>query len=121
MTTTYDFAFCTKYRFQVLQPSMSAEITRMVSAVATTFGSSVQKVNYELDFVHIQANVNANVSPVDLLASFKGSLSFGLQKEYPSVKNTYYGKAMFDRDFFAVTTGTTQGTLDAWKLLHPVG
>ena len=117
---TYDFAFCTKYRYDVIKPEMVTTALQLIDSVAGGYNAAVIATpEVELDFVHVRVSCPEATSPVELLGVFKGTLSIGLQGAYPEVKARYYGKMMFDRSFFRTTTAATEGELVAWKNEHP--
>jgi REP element-mobilizing transposase RayT len=115
---TYDFAFCTKYRYDVLTPEIVVTRTReLIAEVAANNGGSVEETpRVDTDFVYARLSVPESKAPKDVLNSLKGWLSVYLQKEYSAIRARYYGKPMFDRSFFRISNGpATTEELDDWK------
>jgi REP element-mobilizing transposase RayT len=115
---TYDLAFCTKYRYDVLTPEIVVNRTReLISEVAANNGGTVEGTpRVDTDFVYARLTCPESKAPKDILNSLKGWLSVHLQAEYSDIRARYNSKTMFDRSFFRISNGpATTEELNAWK------
>lgn len=117
---TYDFAFCTKFRYDVLKPKMLAKTGQLLDDVAASFnGNVLGNARVDEDFIHVRVRCPEDVAIKDLLFALKGKLSVWLQEEYPELVTVFNKKPMFDRSFFRTNSAASTEELDAWKNQHP--
>jgi REP element-mobilizing transposase RayT len=117
---SYDFAFCTKFRYDVIKQNMLTHARDGINKVAEDFDASVLGTpKIDEDCVHVRMQCTEETSPVELLRTLKGWLSIYLQEQYPEIKEAYYGKNMFDRSFYRATSAASDQEIDDWKNQTP--
>lgn len=119
MATTYDFAFCTKYRYDTLKNNMVNKARTILSEVATSFNAElIGNARVDEDFITLKLRCDDNESTYDLVNAMKGALSLYLQNEFASIRAIYNGKNCFDKSFFKSSHGASKSELDAWRDQH---
>lgn len=117
---TYHFAFCTKYRYDVLKQKMVTRSRQLLEEVAMGYGADIQGTpKVDEDFVAVRVRCSEDTPLYELQFALKGKLSVYLQSEYPELHAIYHGRTMFDRSFFRSGTEASNEELDAWKGQHP--
>lgn len=113
---TYDFAFCTKFRYDVIEQKMLTHAREGINKVAEDFSASVLGTpKIDADCIHVRMRCSEETSPVELLRTLKGWLSIYLQDKYPEIKDVYYGKNMFDRSFYRSNSAASDQEIADWK------
>jgi len=119
MATTYDLAFCTKYRYDALKNKMVNKARTLLNEVAIKFNATIQgNARVDEDFIQVKVRCDDNTSTFDLVNALKGALSVYLQDEYAEIRALYNRKNCFDKSFFRSDHGASDDELNAWRDEH---
>ena len=120
---TYDFAWVTKFKFDLLTAGESGNIPQLrnlLADVVSSWGGLVLGTVRAVDnLVHARIRLSDTVPPKAALDDIKGQLSFLMQEEYPELKAEYYGKYMWEKSFFRSTETPDDSVVDAWAAKIP--
>jgi putative transposase len=98
--------FVTKYRRHVFTKEILSDLKSIFSNVCTDFGATLEEMEGEKDHVHLLITYQPKYSISKLVNSLKGVSSRLIrQKEYPSVRESLWGKALWSPSYFAGSCG----------------
>ena len=70
------------------------------------YGIQVKEANWEVDHIHILFEAKPSTNLVKFINSYKSASSRIIKKQYPVIKKEFYGKVLFWKTgYFITTTG----------------
>ena len=98
--------FVAKYRRKVFTKEILADMRQIFESVCTDFEAQLVKFDGEHDHVHLLVNYPPKVSISKLVNSLKGVSSRMIrQKNYPSICEKLWGRALWSTSYFAGSCG----------------
>ena len=101
----YHIVWIPKYRKRVLKGEIARRIKELVEECAEVKGWHIEEINIQLDHVHVLIQLKPDVSVSKSVQLIKGKSSRIIRKEFPSLKEFYWGKNFWSDGFFAETVG----------------
>jgi|TARA_B110000196_G_C20728399_1_gene467478 putative transposase len=98
--------FVTKYRRKVFTKDILNHLQNIFSSVCSDFEAELLEMDGEYDHVHLLINFSPKVAISKLVNSLKGVSSRLIRKKnYPSIQNALWGKALWSPSYFAASCG----------------
>ena len=101
----YHIVWVTKYRYGVLRGEIGVRVREIIRQVCNELDVKILTGHVSKDHVHLLVSVPPNVSVSYLVQRLKGRSSRKLQQEYSELNRRYWGRHLWARGYFAVTTG----------------
>ena len=113
---TIHIIFVTKYRRKVLTEKMLQSLKQYFLAIIKAWDCSMVEFNGEQDHVHLLVSIKPNKRISDLIGNLKSSSCKNLWRDYPMLKETYWGKKVLwtPSYFVASCGGVTIETLEKY-------
>lgn len=117
---TYDFAWVTKFRYNVIKPEMVVRTRELLAEAAAKFDATlIGTPRVDTDFIALRVECSEQISPMEILRTFKGWVSVYLSNEYPEVFSRFGNKNFFAIDYFrTIDSPATTEQLNAWRDAH---
>lgn len=101
----YHIVWVTKYRYPVLTGSISVRTRDILRQICNQMDVEIVKGHVSKDHVHLLVSVPPSIAISALLQKLKGTSSRKLQQEYTELKKRYWGRHLWARGYFVVSTG----------------
>jgi len=101
----YHFVFVTKYRYQVLKGDVGLKVRDLIKQTCDFFEIEIKKGAVSPDHVHIFVSAPPNMAPSEIMSRIKGRSARKLFEVFPELKKRYWGKHLWARGYFCVTSG----------------
>lgn len=103
----YHIVWIPKYRKRVLKGPIAKRIEELIIECADVNRWRIDELNIQQDHVHMLIQLKPDISVSKVVQLFKGKSSFMIRKEFPDLKEFYYGKAesFWSDGFFVETVG----------------
>ena len=101
----YHVAWITKYRKPVLTREMQIRLRELIRQTCTTMDVRIESGHVARDHIHLLVSVPPYISVSQLMKRIKGSSSRKLQMEFGELKRHYWGRHLWARGYYAVSTG----------------
>ncbi len=101
----YHLVWITKYRYKVLQGDIRLRIREIILQVCSENRVEIIKGVLASDHVHMFVSIPPSLSVSDLMRKMKGRSSHKVQREFPQLKNRYWGRHFWGRGYFSTTNG----------------
>ena len=101
----YHIVWVTKYRKPVLQGEIAIRVRELIRQTCATMEVYILSGHVSSDHIHLLVSVPPQVAVSDLVQRLKGRSSRRLQEEFGELKRQYWGRHMWARGYFAVSTG----------------
>ena len=101
----YHVVWITKYRKQVLKGEIAIRLRELVRQTCATLDVQILTGHVSPDHVHLLVSVPPNISISDLMQGIKGRSSRKMLEEFGELKRQYWGRHLWARGYFAVSTG----------------
>lgn len=101
----YHIVWVTKYRYPVLTGSISVRTRDILHQICNQMDVEIVKGHVSKDHVHLLVSVPPSIAISALLQKLKGTSSRKLQQEYTELKKRYWGRHLWARGYFVVSTG----------------
>ena len=101
----YHFVFVTKYRKPVLRGDIANEVRRITREICRTYDIEIVKGHVRPDHVHLLLDVPPKMSPSRVMQAIKGKTSHHLLQDSRRLRTEFWGRHLWGRGYFAVTTG----------------
>ncbi|HVU12037.1 MAG TPA: IS200/IS605 family transposase [Phototrophicaceae bacterium] len=101
----YHVVWVTKYRKPVLRGEIAVRTRELIRQTCATMDIYILKGHVSGDHIHLLVSVPPNIAVSDLVQRLKGRSSRRLQEEFGELKRQYWGRHMWARGYFAVSTG----------------
>ena len=95
----------TKYRYPVLTGDLKSRCRDLLRQVCMTLDVRILKGVVSKDHVHMHVDYPSTLCVSDLVKRLKGCSSRLLQKEYPSLRNRYWGRHFWSIGYGCWSTG----------------
>lgn len=101
----YHIVWVTKYRHGVLRGQIAMRTRELIRQTCATLEVYILSGHVSVDHVHLLVSVPPQLAVSDLVQRLKGRSSRRLQEEFGELKRQYWGRHMWARGYFAVSTG----------------
>ena len=101
----YHVVWSTKYRFKVLRGDIKLRAREIIRRVCSENEVDIISGVISSDHVHMFISVPPKISISELMRKVKGKSSFLIQREFPALKNRYWGQRFWGRGYFSTTNG----------------
>ena len=101
----YHVVWTTKYRKPVLRGEIAVRVRELIRQTCATLEVYILSGHVSSDHIHLLVSVPPNVAVSDLMQRLKGRTSRRMQEEFGELKRQYWGRHMWARGYFAVSTG----------------
>jgi putative transposase len=101
----YHLVWVTKYRKPVLRGEIAMRVRELIRQTCATMEVYILSGHVSSDHIHLLVSVPPQVAVSDLVQRLKGRSSRRLQEEFGELKRQYWGRHMWARGYFAVSTG----------------
>ena len=101
----YHVVWVTKYRKPVLQGEIAIRLRELVRQTCAKLDVYILSGHVSADHVHLLVSVPPSISVSELMQRVKGRSSRRMQQEFGELKRQYWGKHLWARGYFAVSTG----------------
>ncbi len=101
----YHLVWVTKYRKPVLHGQVALRLRELIRQTCTTLEVYIISGHVSSDHVHLLVSVPPHLAVSDLVQRLKGRSSRRLLEEFGELSRQYWGRHMWARGYFAVSTG----------------
>jgi len=101
----YHLVWVTKYRKPVLHGELALRLRELVRQTCTTLDVYILSEHISADHVHLLVSVPPSISISELMQRIKGRSSRRMQEEFGELRRQYWGKHIWARGYFAVSSG----------------
>jgi len=101
----YHVVWVTKYRKPVLRGEIALRTRELIRQTCATMEVYILSGHVSSDHIHLLVSVPPNVAVSVVVQRLKGRSSRRLQEEFGELKRQYWGRHMWARGYFAVSTG----------------
>ena len=101
----YHVVWVTKYRKPVLRGEIALRARELIRQTCTTLDVYIVQGHVSVDHIHLLLSVPPNLAVSQLVQRLKGRSSRKLLEEFTELSRQYWGRHMWARGYFAVTTG----------------
>ncbi len=101
----YHLVWVTKYRYPILTASIGTRTREIIRQICNTLNVQILSGHVSKDHGHLLVSVPPNIAVSELVQRLKGHSSRKLLQEYSELKRRYWGRHLWVRGYFAVTTG----------------
>ena len=115
----YHFVWVTKYRYQVLKGDVALRLRELVRQTCERMEVHILRGVVSKDHVHLLVSAPPQWSPSNLMRQIKGRTARKLFEEFPRLKKRYWGRHLWARGYFCVTSGSlTQEMIQEYLAHH---
>ena len=100
----YHIVWSTKYRYKVLKGDLRLRIREIIRQVCRENGVDIIRGVLSSDHVHMFVSVPPKLAISDLVRKMKGRSSFKVQREFPAIRERYWGCLFWCRGYFQPPT-----------------
>ncbi|HML19494.1 MAG TPA: IS200/IS605 family transposase [Candidatus Dependentiae bacterium] len=103
----YHIVWIPKYRKRVLTGVIAEKIKELLQECADVNRWRIEELTIQRDHVHMLVQLRPDVSVSKVIQLFKGKSSYAIRKEFPDLKEFYWGKSdsFWGDGFFVETVG----------------
>ena len=103
----YHIVWIPKYRKRVLTGTIAKKIKDLLQECADVNRWRIEELTIQRDHVHMLVQLRPDVSVSKVIQLFKGKSSYAIRKEFPDLKEFYWGKSdsFWGDGFFVETVG----------------
>ena len=103
----YHIVWIPKYRKRVLTGAIAEKIKELLQECADVNRWRINELTIKRDHVHMLIQLRPDVSVSKAIQLFKGKSSYAIRKEFPDLKEFYWGKSdsFWSDGFFVETVG----------------
>ena len=101
----YHLVWITKYRKPILCGDIAIRLRELIREICKSMEVEIMKGHVSRDHVHIFVSVPPYISVSTLLQRVKGKTSRKLMSEYKRLSKQFYGRHLWARGYFAVSSG----------------
>ena len=101
----YHIVWVTKYRKPVLRGEIAMRVRELIRQTCATLDVYILSGHVSSDHIHLLVSIPPNLAVSDLVQRLKGRTSRRMQEEFGELKRQYWGRHMWARGYFAVSTG----------------
>jgi putative transposase len=108
----------TKYRKKALSGQVAERLRDLLRGICKTKDVEIIKGSISKDHVHLFVSVPPYPSVSKLMQPLKGKTSYKLLAEYKELSRQFWGRHIWGRGYFAVSSGNVPMKL-SWNTLPP--
>jgi len=101
----YHLIWTTKYRKPVLSGKIGYRVRDLIREICQTYNIQIIKGHVSKDHVHLFLSVPPQLSISKVAQYLKGKTSRKLLQEHESIKKQFWGRHLWSRGFFTVSSG----------------
>jgi putative transposase len=101
----YHIVWVTKYRKPVLRGEIALRVRELIRQTCQTLDVYILQGHVSVDHVHLLLSVPPHQAVSQVVQRLKGRSSHKLLSEFNELSRQYWGRHMWARGYFAVTTG----------------
>jgi len=101
----YHIIWLPKYRKRVLKGALAKRVKELLEECAEINDWNIEELNIQSDHVHVLAQLRPDISISKVVQLFKGKSSRIIRKEFPSLREFYWGNSLWADGFFVETVG----------------
>jgi putative transposase len=101
----YHIVWATKYRYKVLKGDIALRARELIRQTCASLEVYIVKGYVSKDHIHLFVSVPPDISAAKLIQSLKGRSSRKLQMEFPELGKRFWGKHIWSRGYFCVSSG----------------
>lgn len=94
----------TKYRKQVINDDISAELYSMFNSIGEKYGIKVTDFNHEADHIHVLFTAKPISALSKFLNAYKSATSRIIKKKYPEVRQQLWEEKLWSHSYYLATT-----------------
>ena len=94
-----------KYRKRILSGILAKRIEELLRECADVNRWQIEELNIQTDHVHMVLQFRPDIAISKVVQLFKGKSSRIIRKEFPDLKEVYWGDSFWADGFFAETVG----------------
>ena len=102
----YHLVWITKYRKSVLSGEEAVRIRELIREICASMEVEIITGNIRKDHIHLFVSVPPSVSISGLMQAIKGKTSYKMLSESEKFRKMFWGKHLWARGYFSVTSGT---------------
>jgi len=95
----------TKYRYGVLRGDIDIRTREIIRQICNQLDVQIVQGHVSSDHIHLLVSVPPTISVSQLMQRLKGASSRKLLQEYSELSKRYWGRHLWARGYFAVSTG----------------
>lgn len=101
----YHIVWVTKYRYRILGGGIGVRTRDIIRQICNQLDVQIVQGHVSNDHVHLLVSVPPTLSVSQLVQRLKGASSRKLLQEYTELSKRYWGRHLWARGYFAVSTG----------------
>lgn len=101
----YHIVWITKYRKPVLRGPIGRRVRELIRQTCASLDVYIVKGHVAKDHVHLLVSVPPKISVSELVKRLKGRSSRKMLQEYTELRREFWGRHLWARGYFAVSTG----------------
>ena len=101
----YHVVWIPKYRKRVLRGKIAIRLKTLMYEACKMNGWWISELAIQDDHIHMVVQLPPRVSLAEVVQIFKGGTSRVLRKEFPDMKEFFWGESLWADGFFAETVG----------------
>ena len=101
----YHIVWVTKYRYPVLHGEIGLRVRELIRQSCTEMNVYILRGHVSKDHVHLLVSVPPDIAVSKLVQKLKGRSSRKLLQEFGELSRRYWGRHLWARGYFAVSTG----------------
>jgi len=101
----YHLVWVTKYRYKVLKGGIGIRTREIIRQICSQLDVQIVTGHVSVDHVHLLVSAPPRLAVSDLVQRLKGTSSRKLLQEYTELRKRYWGRHLWARGYFAVSTG----------------
>jgi len=95
----------TKYRKPVMTGEVGLRLRELIREICGNHEVTIMKGHVSKDHVHLFVSIPPQVTISRLLQMLKGKSSYKLMHEFPHLRKKFWGRHMWARGYFCVSSG----------------
>ena len=101
----YHIVWVTKYRYPILRGGIGVRTRDLIRQICNQLDVQIMTGHVSVDHVHLLVSVPPTLAVSQLVQRLKGTSSRKLLQEYSELSKRYWGRHLWARGYFAVSTG----------------
>lgn len=102
----YHFVWKTKYSYGVLRGEIGTRLRDIIRQICVEKELDIVKGNVRPNHIHVMVRAPSHLSPSKIMQYLKGKSSYRLQREFPKLRKSYWGRHLWARGYFGATVGS---------------
>ena len=97
--------WATKYRYEVLVGDVATRLRELVRQICEANDVRILRGHVAKDHVHVMLSIPAKLGISRMMQYLTGKTSHKMQMEFPRLRKRYWGRHLWARGYFCVSTG----------------